>query len=120
IVIGAVWSHKQMPAETNSSGKNNTKLIKSRSGHRLIFDDADGAETITIVDQTKKNKIVLDSANKVVKIECAGDLEIKAKQNVIVHAETLKLGTTDALSGKGQSVLAHSADALGLKASAGI
>ncbi len=58
-----------MPPETNDSGKNNTKLIKSRSGHRIIFDDKEGAEKVTIVDKTKKNKIVLDSVNKVVKIE---------------------------------------------------
>ena len=69
IVIGALWSKKQEPVEVNESGKNNTKLIKSRSGHRIIFDDKEGAEKVTIVDKTKKNKIVLDSANKLVKIE---------------------------------------------------
>ena len=87
IVIGALWSKKQEPVEINESGKNNTKLIKSRAGHRIIFDDKEGAEKITIVDKTKKNKIVLDSANKVVKIECAGDIEVKAKANVIMHSE---------------------------------
>src|SRR6185436_10757590 len=41
IVIGSVWSKQQEPVETNDSGKNNTKLIKSKSGHRIIFDDKD-------------------------------------------------------------------------------
>ena len=38
IVIGGLWSRKQEPVEVNQSGKNNTKLIKSRSGHRIIFE----------------------------------------------------------------------------------
>ena len=46
IVIGAVWNKKQEPVEYNQTGKNNTKLIKSRAGHRVIFDDKEGAEKI--------------------------------------------------------------------------
>ena len=93
-MIGAVWNNKQQPVEVNASGKNNTKLIKSRTGHRIIFDDKQGAEKITIVDSTKKNKIILDSVNKIVKIESDGDIEIKAKNNVIMHSNALKVGTT--------------------------
>jgi uncharacterized protein involved in type VI secretion and phage assembly len=46
IVIGALWSKKQEPVEVNQSSKNNTKIIKSRCGHRIIFDDKEGAEKI--------------------------------------------------------------------------
>ena len=62
--------------------KNNTKLIKSRAGHRLIFDDKKGEEKVTLVDKTGKNKIVLDSKNKVVKIESAGDIEVKVRTEI--------------------------------------
>src|SRR3954462_3265871 len=114
IVIGALWSKKQEPVEVNQSGKNNTKLIKSRCGHRIIFDDKDGAEKVTIVDKTKKNKIVLDSVAKVVKIESDGDLEVIGKANVVMHSNALKVGTTDGVTGKGASVLTHSAKTFGL------
>jgi hypothetical protein len=117
IVIGALWSKKQEPVEFNQSGKNNTKLIKSRSGHRIIFDDKDGAEKLTLVDKTNKNKIVLDSANKLVQIECAGDIEIKAKQNVIFHSNALKVGTSEGITGSSQQFLAHATSTFGLKAS---
>ena len=110
LVIGALWSKKQEPVEVNDSAKNNTKLIKSRCGHRIIFDDKQGAEKITIVDKTKKNKIVLDSVNKIVKIESAGDIEIKAKTNVIMHSNALKVGTSNGVTGKGQSLLRGPAD----------
>jgi uncharacterized protein involved in type VI secretion and phage assembly len=117
IVIGALWNKQQEPVENNDSGKNNTKLIKSRAGHRIIFDDKEGSEKVTIVDKTKKNKIVLDSKNKVVKIESAGDIEVKAKTNVIMHSNALKVGTTETIKGSGQKVLTHAASSFGLKAS---
>jgi phage baseplate assembly protein gpV len=120
IVIGALWSKQQEPVEVNQSGKNNTKLIKSRSGHRIIFDDKDGAEKITIVDKTKKNKIVLDSVNKIVKIESDGDIEVIAKTNVVMHSNALKIGTKEGVTGKGKSLLVHSAKTFGLKATSGI
>jgi len=120
IVIGGLWSKQQEPVEVNQSGKNNTKLIKSRSGHRIIFDDKEGAEKITIVDKTKKNKIVLDSVNKIVKIESDGDIEVIAKANVIMHSNALKIGTTEGVTGKGASLLTHSAKTFGLKATSSI
>ena len=120
IVVGSLWSKKQEPVENNQSGKNTTKLIKSRSGHRIIFDDKEGAEKIILVDQTKKNKIVLDSAHKVIQIESDGDLEIKAKTNFILHSNALKIGTKEGITGKGQSLLVHAQSSLGLKATSGI
>ncbi|HWO20200.1 MAG TPA: phage baseplate assembly protein V [Kofleriaceae bacterium] len=120
IVIGGLWSKKAEPVEVNASGQNNTKLIKSRAGHRVIFDDKAGAEKITIVDKTKKNKIVLDSVNKIIKIECDGDIAIKSAANVIVHGNALKIGTTGGITGKGRQVLIHTASTLGVKASQSI
>src|SRR5689334_1209548 len=97
IVIGALWSKKQEPVEVNQSAKNNTKLIKSKCGHRIIFDDKQGAEKIVIVDKTKKNKIVIDAVNKIVKIESDGDIEVKAKANLIMHSNALKVGTSEGI-----------------------
>jgi phage baseplate assembly protein gpV len=120
IIVGALWSKQQEPVEVNQSGKNNTKLIKSRCGHRIIFDDQQGGEKITIVDKTNKNKIVLDSVHKMVKIESDGDIEVTAKASVILHARALKVGTRQGITGKGQSLLAHSQTTFGLKATSGI
>ncbi len=120
IVVGSLWSRKQEPVEVNQSGQNNTKLIKSRAGHRIIFDDKEGAEKIVIVDKTRKNKIVLDSASKIVKIESDGDIEVRAKTNVIIHANALKIGTSEGVAGKAASLLTHSAKTFGVKATSGI
>jgi phage baseplate assembly protein gpV len=120
IVIGGLWSKQQEPVEVNRSGKNTTKLIKSRSGHRIIFDDKEAAERIVIVDNTKKNKIVLDSASKIVKIESDGDIEVIAKTNVILHSNALEIGAKEGVTGKGRSVLVHAQNSFGLKATSGI
>jgi hypothetical protein len=120
LIIGTAWSKKQEPPEVNQTGKNNTKLIKSRSGHRVIFDDKEGAEKLTVVDSSKKNKIVIDSVAKKITIECSGDIEIKAKQNVIMHSNALKIGTSEKLTGTGQSVLTHAASTFNVKASSEI
>ena len=39
IVIGALWNDKQKPPQSNDDGKNDVKVIKSKTGHRLIIDD---------------------------------------------------------------------------------
>jgi outer membrane protein OmpA-like peptidoglycan-associated protein/phage baseplate assembly protein gpV len=120
IVVGALWSRQQEPVENNASGKNNTKLVKSRCGHRIIFDDQDGAEKITIVDRTQRNKIVLDSANKLVRVESDGELEVVAKANVVMHANALKVGTERAVTGTARSLLVHAQNAFGLVAKTAI
>jgi uncharacterized protein involved in type VI secretion and phage assembly len=106
IVIGALWSAKQKPPEKNADGANNFRVIKSRAGHRLIFDDTAGAERVILVDKTKKNKILLDSANKVVTIETAsGDIEITAQAAVRLHGNAVNVTTTGAIEGKGSMKL---------------
>ena len=92
IVIGSLWNEKQLPPETNANGKNEIKVIKSKSGHRIIFDDTDGAEKVTVVDSTKKNKVVLDTKEKTVSIESSKDITIKASSgDVIIHGKNVKM-----------------------------
>ncbi len=106
IVIGALWSEQQKPPEVNADGKNNFRVIKSRSGHRLIFDDTEGAERVILVDSTKKNKVVLDTANKTVTVESAdGDIEIKASKGALLHGQDVNVTTTGTLKGKGNTKL---------------
>ncbi|HET9532619.1 MAG TPA: phage baseplate assembly protein V, partial [Blastocatellia bacterium] len=36
-VIGALWNGKDKPPEPNADGENNTKKIRSRSGHQITL-----------------------------------------------------------------------------------
>ena len=38
-VIGSLWSSKAKPPEENADGKNNIKMIKTRGGHTITFND---------------------------------------------------------------------------------
>ncbi len=77
-VIGSLWNGVDVPPETNSDGKNNIRLIKSRSGHQIKIDDTDGEEKIEIIDKSDKNKIVIDTKNNTVTIEADKDIKISA------------------------------------------
>lgn len=115
IVLGTMWSTQHKPAETNSSGENNTKQIQSPKGHRIIFDDKQGAEKITIVDSTGKNKIEIDSAAKKVTIQSAGDVEVVAnKGDAVLHAKQLKVHAKGDLTKTAMTVALHAQGQMGL------
>ena len=40
VVLGGLWSKQDEPPETDTSGDNDARLVKSRSGHRLVFEDS--------------------------------------------------------------------------------
>lgn len=46
IVIGGVWSKEDPPPEVNEDGKNDFRLIKSRSGHRVLIDDTSETKVV--------------------------------------------------------------------------
>ena len=46
VVMGGAWSKSDPPPEVNEDGKNDFRLIKSRSGHRLLFDDSSSAKVL--------------------------------------------------------------------------
>ena len=43
-VLGSLWNGKDKPPEKNDDGKNNLRVIKSRSGHLIRLDDTDAKE----------------------------------------------------------------------------
>lgn len=77
-VIGSLWNGKDKPPQTTSDGKNNMRIIKSRSGHLIKLDDTDGAEKIEIIDKSEKNKIVIDAKNEKISIISSKDISISA------------------------------------------
>jgi uncharacterized protein involved in type VI secretion and phage assembly len=89
-IVGALWNGKDKVIEQNSDGKNNIKMIKSRSGHTITLDDSDGKEKITIEDKSKKRNITFDTKKKELSItndDSSGNIIIKAKGDVQVSAE---------------------------------
>ena len=50
VVLGGGWNGTDTPPETNSDGKNHFRGYRSRTGHRLIFDDSDQTK-VAFVEQ---------------------------------------------------------------------
>ena len=120
LVVGALWNGKDKPPDKNPGG-NPRRVIKSREGSKITFDDE--KELLIIEDGTGKGKITLDAkANKIIIEALKGDVcfqapqgditivakeaKLEAKQgNVEIHAGTnMAVGSDASVNIKGQDV----------------
>jgi uncharacterized protein involved in type VI secretion and phage assembly len=93
-VVGAVWNGNASPPEAFTDA-NHKRLIRTRSGSLLEFDDTDGAVKITI-ETPGGNRVVLDdggtkieitsSAGARIELTPAGGVTIEAASTVDVRA----------------------------------
>lgn len=82
-VLGALWNGQDAPPITNSDGKNNIRMIQSRSGHVVKLNDEDGKETIEIIDKSQKNKIVIDTSKNTITVTSNQDITLSASNGTI-------------------------------------
>lgn len=109
-VLGSLWNGKDAPPADNGDGKNNVRVIKSRSGHVIKLNDEDGKETIEIVDKSGKNSIVIDTAENTLTLTSDKDIKLSAPQGKIaLDAKNIELKSsadTKVESGAGMDVKA--------------
>jgi uncharacterized protein involved in type VI secretion and phage assembly len=86
-VIGALWNGQDSPPANNDDGKNNIRLIHSRSGHLIRLDDSDGDEKIEIIDKTGSNSITIKSSDNSLAITCQGKLTLNASQGIEITSD---------------------------------
>ncbi len=82
-IIGSLWNGVDKPPVTNDDGKNDIKIIKSRSGHIIRLTDKDGEEKIEIQDKTGKNLIKIDSKENTITISSDKDILMSAKNGTL-------------------------------------
>jgi len=109
-ILGALWNGQDKPPATNDDGKNNIRVIKSRSGHVIRLNDEDGKETIEIIDKSEKNSIVFDTAKNTITITTDKDIALSAAQGTIkLDAQKIEIKSsadTKIESGAGMDVKA--------------
>jgi uncharacterized protein involved in type VI secretion and phage assembly len=110
LVVGALWNGKDTPPDKNGGG-NPRRMIKSRQGSKITFDDDE--MKLIIEDGTGKGRITFDSsANKIIIEALEGDVclqsprgemkivaksaALKAADNVEIHAGGAMAWGTDA------------------------
>jgi uncharacterized protein involved in type VI secretion and phage assembly len=99
-ILGSVWSKAHpLPAGFGTAPENNVRGFTSRSFHVLKFDDTNGAERIEIIDKDSARKVILDSANRKIRIQCVtGDIEVEAPSGKItLQAATIDVKATESL-----------------------
>jgi uncharacterized protein involved in type VI secretion and phage assembly len=90
IILGSLWSGKLKPPENNANGKNDRRLIKSRSGHQVILDDTDGSEKIDIIDKSGRNLITIKTSSNTIEITSAQDITLKAQGKISLECSQLE------------------------------
>lgn len=93
-VVGALWNGKDAPPANNDDGKNNTREIKSRSGHIIRLDDTSGSEKVEVIDKSGNSLTIESSSNAItvkatgrIKIEGNG-IELTSQSDVTIQAKT--------------------------------
>ena len=87
IVLGCLYNKGNAPMQEAISSDNDVKMLMTRSGNKIVFNDKDGAEQIVISQKDGKNQIVLDISGPSITISTEGDISVKGKQNVTIEAD---------------------------------
>jgi uncharacterized protein involved in type VI secretion and phage assembly len=111
-VIGSLWNGKAAPPITNDDGKNNERLIESRSGHRLRFVDDEAAPEIDLElkdgahVRLDKDGVVVDAGNgNSISIGSSGTVEVRAAQKLDIQAPAIAISAQTSLEVKASGTL---------------
>jgi uncharacterized protein involved in type VI secretion and phage assembly len=98
-VVGAVWNGKEdLPDQPTAD--NNKRLIKTREGSLLEFDDTKGAPKVTVSTKGGHTLVLQDAPAQVtvhhsggseIVIDAAGKVTVTANATVEVHAKALNV-----------------------------
>lgn len=124
-VLGVLWNGKDKPPAKNDDGENNTRMIRSRSGHEItlfdktgqerveiktkgghiiVLDDTTGSAKLEIKDSSGSNKIVIDTTQNSLTIESGLSLKIKSQSIDIEAGASMNIKATGALTIQGLPV----------------
>jgi uncharacterized protein involved in type VI secretion and phage assembly len=112
-VLGMLWNGQQKPPADNSDGANNARLIQSRSGHVVRFNDDASAPEIE-VKLADGQRVLLDGSgitiddahqNSVTLKASPGEIEISAAQQLTLKAPTVSIEATASMTVKSSGTL---------------
>ena len=99
-VLGGLWNGKDSPPESmDGSGKNDKKVIRSRNGVKITFDDTDGRESLTLETPAGQTVAlhdgpgtieVTDSNGNSVKLQSSG-ITIQAAAKITLTASQIEM-----------------------------
>lgn len=120
IVIGALFGGKAKIPFANKDGKNDLRVIKSRAGHHLTFNDGDKKaldlslkdgkrlhidDDGILLEDDKGNHLKIDSQGGAMEISTSGKLTIKAASIELTASGTCEVKASSSLVLKGTTVM---------------
>ncbi len=119
-ILGALWNGKDKPPITNDDGNNDKRIIKSRAGHFLLYNDnTSSGEVILshknegqiafkkdgwVVEDKNGNKVEVNSNSGAMTIEAKGQLNIKAASITIEATGTMEVKSSGTMTIRGSLV----------------
>jgi uncharacterized protein involved in type VI secretion and phage assembly len=104
VIIGSLWSDVDSPpSDADTSSSNNLRIIRSRLGHQLTFDDTSGAGKVTL-QSAGEHKLEMDDAAKKLTIQTPGDLKIEMDAKTKKITIALNASTSIELSTAGINI----------------
>lgn len=110
IVIGSLWNQVDVIPEDTAVEENTVKRIKTKGGHELVFDEADGEETLTLHTPGELTLLLEDSAKKLTLKDADGNnlLAIDGDGGIITATAAKKVvldvgGSEFTLDGQGKA-----------------
>lgn len=91
VVVGSVWNGVARPPEANETGTNEKKVIKTKSGMQILFDETPKRECLVLQDKAG-SMIKMDSATGDIIIEAKGNVTIKSTKQEEDGNVTIKSG----------------------------
>ncbi|MBN1336092.1 MAG: phage baseplate assembly protein V [Deltaproteobacteria bacterium] len=98
VVLGSLHNGKDTPPYANEDGDNNLRVFKSRSGHKLTFDDTDGAEKIELVTPDEGVRVVLDASANTLSVQTQKDIVLEAGSKIALKCADFELKADGAVS----------------------
>ena len=114
-VLGSLWSSTDKPPQTNDDGKNDIRVIHTRKGHTLLFDDGSKGRIVIKLDDGKSitiddSGILIDDTANTVKLDAKGGaVSIEAKQALTLKAPKISIEASAQMEIKGGAMLKASA-----------
>lgn len=125
VVVGSIWNKENLPPEGAPQEKNTIKMIRTKGGHEIVFEETKDAENICVKSSTglylkledKPSVVTLSDKDgkNYLKMDCKnGEVTLLADQKISLQANGKEMLLLD---GKADKIVA-SAKQIQLKASA--
>jgi uncharacterized protein involved in type VI secretion and phage assembly len=110
-VLGQLWSRPDQPPKNDAGGKNDLRVIVSRKGHKVTFDDGSKGRVRIELNDGKSIQIdddgvtISDNANTITMNGKGGSVTLEARQTLTLKAPTITVQATGSLDLDGGGML---------------